>query len=246
MRILPPKLEYVPTVADRALQENIRILFSPNNNTNNNMTELITSALVVIVAKTDEFMTESQKRQVDIASNNLNAAQSKLLVRYYPCLMALIKALLIHCQNMAIQMESTEKGQENSINKCVLDAWQQIMGELHDLHAIILYASKKSLIDLGDYPMEWQQTIQSMNTEINRLRTLILSLNDDLNLELSHLNERDKKIQLILSQYSEVDTRVQVIKARKNSLFISLNGYTFVPEIVHVGITRFQALFPSH
>ena len=249
-KALPQRLDYTPTTADAELQKNVLALFpttTPGEKhaaQGDDRLEAIAGGLLSIVAKTDEFMTESQKRQADSRSSSLPADQKRQLVLLYPCLMALIKALLIHCQNMTMQMQETEKGQDSSIHKCVLDTWQQIMGELHDIHTVILFAARKQLLELGDFPMEWMQTMQNMNSEISNLRNIILGLNDSLNHEQALLNERDKQLQQIMNRYAEVETRVQLIKVQKNNIFATLNSYTYIPNIVHVNLQRVALAYP--
>ena len=245
--LLPPKLDYMPTASDKALQDNILLLFSAHDSdTVSTKIDIVTNALLAVVARTNEFMTEAQRNKIDAASNNLTNEQRKNLVSFYPCLMALVKALLIHCQNLAVDMEGTQKSATVSVTKCVLEVWQQLMGELHDLHSVILFASKKSLIDLGDFPQKWLNTIQNMNIEINRLRTIILNCNDDLNLQQAHLNERNKEIQLIMSKYGEVETNLQLIKAERNNACASLESFIYIPNIAHENVLRIQNIFPNY
>ena len=241
-KLLPPNLQYTTTVSDTALLQNIQALFPPPPAAANinNHAEIIFSGLMAIVARTDDFMSEAQKRQINAQSSSLRTDQQRELVLFYPCLMALIRALLIHCQNLADQMKD-EKDDNTSMHKCVLDAWQQIMGELHDVHSVIIFAGQSSLLDLGTFPTEWLQTIQSMNADISNLRNAILSLNDSLNAEQARVNERDKKLQQIVMQYAEADTKVQLIKAQKNNLLATLDSLTFIPNITHENIQRVQA-----
>ena len=257
-KLLPPNLEYVASIADKALLQNIQALFPPTvaasgsssrqNEENASHTELILNTLLTIVLRTDDFMSESQKQKISMQSASLRKDQQRDLLLFYPCLMALIRALLIHCQNLAVQMKDEKQSQDSgsSVRKCVLDVWQQIMGELHDLHSVIIYASKQGLIELGNFPVEWLQTIQSMNSDIAHLRNIILGLNDSLNLEQAQLNERDKKLQAIMAQYAEADTKVQLIKAQKNNVVTTLESYVSIPDITHENITRIESAFSPH
>jgi hypothetical protein len=246
---LPPKLEYTPTAADAALQHNIRALFpAADVKQQDSVSDVVCTALLAIAAKTDDFMSIKQKSMVSKQQSSLNKEQQRMVLAFYPCLMALIRTLLIHCQNLAMnakEMGGTSKYQDasSSMHKCVMDMWQQVMGELHDLHAVIIYASSKSLLDLGEFPVEWLQTIQSMNSDINHLRSIVLVLNDSLNQEQMQLNERDKKLQQIMAQYAEADTKVQLIKAQKNNILATLESLTSVPNITSENIPRIQAAF---
>jgi hypothetical protein len=116
--------------------------------------------------------------------------------------------------------------------------WQQIMGELHDLHSIIITASQKGMVELGDYPTQWMHSIQSLNTDIDHLHTIILSLNDDLNQQLILINERDKQLQLIMAHYADAESHVQLIKAERTNLLDKLESYTLVPVITAENIRR--------
>jgi hypothetical protein len=239
METLPQKLQYTTTEADNALVRNIKVLFPSDGNT----LETLKAALLLVVAKADDFMTDAQKAQLDKQKNSFTKEQKQLVVAFYPNLMALIRALLIHCQNLAVQHDGSERFQDStySMKKCVLDMWQQILGELHDIHAVIIYANQTDLVSLGDFPTQWMQTIQHMNSDIDHLRSTILVLNDNLNQNLSQLNERDKKIQALLALYAEYDTKVQLIKAQKNNIMAILENYTSIPSIVTENIHRMQA-----
>jgi hypothetical protein len=236
---LPQKLQYTATEADNALVRNIKVLF-PSTEGNNTTLETLKAALLLVVAKADEFMTDTQKAQLDKQKNSFTKEQKQLVTTFYPNLMALIRALLIHCQNLAMQHDGTERYQDStySMNKCVLDMWQQILGELHDIHAVIIYANQTDLVSLGEFPTQWMQTIQHMNSDIDHLRSTILVLNDNLNQNLVQLNERDKKIQALFAQYAEYDTKVQLIKAQKNNIMAILENYTSIPSIVTENLHR--------
>jgi hypothetical protein len=251
LRLLPPKLEYAATPADVALQQNIVSLFNFNETQppgpDGSKMNVVLNALLAVVSRTDSFMTEAQRLKVDAARNNLNTEQIRLLQLFYPSLMALIKALLVHCQNLAIQIEesSADKNPQLSVHKCVLEAWQQLIGELHDIHSIILFASKKAILDLGDFPTRWSQAVETMYTDIDHLRFTILNLKDSLNTQLARLNERDKKVQQILSQYADVDLNLQLLKAQKSNTITILDNYTSVVNLVHENMARQNAAFPG-
>jgi hypothetical protein len=242
LETLPQKLQYTPTDADNALLRNMRAIFPlPDvKDATINTTAIIKGALLLVVSRADDFMTDAQKTQLDKQKNNFSKEQKQLVASFYPNLMALIRALLIHCQNLAVLNDGSEKYQDAtySLHKCVMDMWQQILGELHDLHAVIIYANQIDLVNLGDFPTKWMQTVQRMNGDIDHLRTTILVLNDSLNQNLFYLNERDKKIQAIMAQYAEYDTKVQLTKARKQNILAILEGYISIPSIVTENIHR--------
>ena len=224
---LPPNLVYTPTLADMSLQQNIRLLFV-DSKAQDTISCIVYATLNVLIAKSDDLMTDAQKR---VAEKPLTKDQQRQTVDFYPCLMGLIRVLLIHCQNLSVVCD-------NSVHKCVLDMWQQTMGELHDLHSIIITASKKGLVELGDYPTEWMHSIQTLNADIDHIHTIILSLNDDLNQQLILINERDKQLRIIIAHYADAESRVQLIKAERNNLLVTLESYTLVPVITAENMRR--------
>ena len=244
---LPQRLEYRPTAADTAIAQNIKSLFLTGPEPEL-VADVVKTALLLVVSRIDVYMTEYQKTQLDRQKSSLTKDQQRHILLFYPNLMALIRVLLIHCQNLVtntVASSSNDQMVGASMIKCVLDMWQQILGELHELHFVILYASRMDLVSLENYPTEWMQIIQHMNTDIDHLRTTVLALNESLNQNLLYLNERDKQLQSITARFAEVDTKVQFIKAEKNNTLATLESFTSVPSLVAQNMLRMKSAFAT-
>lgn len=236
---LPPNLQYTPHEADTALEENLNKLF--NNNTF--ATSEIRESLKKIVSRTDELMSDKHRSIVEKNRERLSKTSKTSLQKFYPCLMGLMQTLIIHCESCA--QETPLPGVPKAAKDFVLGVWQTVLGELFELHAVIVYAHNTNLIDVGAYPHEWKRAIASLNASIANLKNLLHTTDESINQMQSKLNQRNRDMEEIRAKYANYESQLQVELTKKESTMLTLKNFTYIPTMVKSNIIRIHEDFEN-
>jgi hypothetical protein len=137
---MPPKLEFTLTADDNGLEENVRMLFSGTLS----MRLRIVETLKLVLLSENSLMSEAQKQSIrETKEKRLNSEQKQDILKFYPCLIALMKVLLIRCEGKGTQHSTTA---DATLDHILLVLWRNVMSKLSEIYAVIIYGKNQGSI----------------------------------------------------------------------------------------------------
>ena len=197
-----------------SLEKNVQMLFSPSTDEKKSELERIKAALIAYVQKIDIDLTSQKAKDTNVQKVKRVMAGVPIL-RFYPNLLALIKALLAYNETYIGQPSISS----NEPNAFIFRAWMEVLGYLQGIQSIIVAAASGDdpLIQLQEFPLHFEDVIDRIEKERGDLK--------------GHINREERKIaelQAKLQQQNEerlqVDLRYQGVHQALASKIVQLGN----------------------
>ena len=187
------------------LEKNVKMLFSSTSDSTRDDLANIQTALMAMVSKTDDLLTlERKKAEREQAAQKSMSRIKRPILRFYPHLLQLIKALLayneMYHENVALQC--------NEPSGFIYRAWMDVLGYLKSIQSVIVYAAKEGLLDLDSYPLDFEDVINHTESEKMYLKQDIYKQEDNIASLKDKLQEEKKRIKDISDQYKGLNQQV--------------------------------------
>lgn len=222
---MPPKLVFSETADDLALEQNVKDLFS---DALCDRLRLIESLKIVLLTE-DSLMSESQKIAIrKLKQKRLDANQKEEIKKFYPCLIALMKVLLIRCEEKIQRSTSADA----SVEHILLVMWRNVMSKLGEIFAVIIHGKDEGLIDLGTFPTDWHEIISENYKMIHSVERSGRKLNDERLKLNQEINKRNTEIAKINEQYAAIDSELKLCESSYAGNQHLLDSLTQVGQMV--------------
>jgi len=223
---MPPKLEFTLTADDNGLEENVRMLFSGTLS----MRLRIVETLKLVLLSENSLMSEAQKQSIrETKEKRLNSEQKQDILKFYPCLIALMKVLLIRCEGKGTQHSTTT---DATLDHILLVLWRNVMSKLNEIYAVIIYGKNQGFIDLGAYPTDLQEIIKDENKEIQHVTDKSRQIHDSICELTRKKNEGDKEIEAIQAKYADISSNLKLRESEYAGTQHLLASHTHIVQIV--------------
>jgi hypothetical protein len=152
----------------------------------------------------------------------------KQLSSFYPHMMILIQALLVHL---------CAKGQENherltTLQTTVLRIWRDVLGDLDSLRIVLVHAERQHIIELGDAPRLWEEFIKESVDQIHRCQ-LNIHAADTAAIKLKgQLSERDRALDTIRGRYDAPSFELEMVEGQRSRSLNALTNATSVATVL--------------
>jgi hypothetical protein len=221
-----PNLKYTEKQADKSLQKNVQALFSGE------LCEkmMLIESLQIIVKREETFMSEREKAKFHRSTPHLHKGQKANIKKFYPCLVALIDALLTYCD--------PDLNREATVDHIVLDVWRGVMSDLNEIFSVIIFGKDTELLELGSYPTDWVTIINERNKKVASIRSAARDI-EQAKIKLKDiLNERGREIDTINAKYANQESQLKLYNSDAQGLAKSLESCTKVTSIVEDNLKR--------
>jgi hypothetical protein len=223
---MPPKIEFTATADDVGLEENVRMLFSGTLS----MRLRIVETLKLVLLSENSLMSEAQKQSIrETKEKRLNSEQKQDILKFYPCLIALMKVLLIRCEGKGTQHSTTA---DATLDHILLVLWRNVMSKLSEIYAVIIYGKNQGFIDLGAYPTDLQEITKDENKEIQHVTDKSRKIHDSICELNKKKNEGDKEIEAIQARYADISSSLKLRESEYAGTQHLLDSLTHIGQIV--------------
>ena len=183
-------------------------------------------------------MTEKQKMDVrNMQNQRLRPEQKEDIKKFYPCLISLMHALLTRCDS-----KTQVPNSDPAVSRIVLDVWRDVMSKLNELFHVVVYGNTKRLIDLGQFPTDWDEIIREKN---DKIALILTSARENKNAQLSlvqALNERDHTIEDVKTKYADKDMLLKLNIANATGYKHAFEACTQVDKMVDGNMENIKAI----
>ena len=155
---LPPDLRQEVDNVNLVLESNVQRLFGSKDARQKEEITEIQTALTALVARSDPLLTPDEKKEdrEKTTSRAFMRIKKPILV-FYPRLLQLMKALLAY----SIEYGKNTVLEGNQPAAFTFRAWMQVQRYLQNIQSVIVYAAQEHLIDLNDFPIDFNIIIQT-------------------------------------------------------------------------------------
>ena len=181
-------------------------------------------------------LTELLKRIVEGTlesnNNNNNSETSRsqkggraLLMAFYPHIMVLIQALMMHLYVYGLMPDDKNAG--------TMHQWYSVLGNLDALRIILVHACEQGIIDLGDAPRFWKDFIKQNVDEIQRCLSNVHRAESFAVMLKSQLTMRDQAMDELRKQYDPSALQLEMVQGQRACAFEALRNVTSVLSVLH-------------
>jgi hypothetical protein len=220
-----PNLDYKADDEDKALEDNIKLLFNENDLWS---IEEIKEIMEAVVRSEDPLMHPSEKKKYRQASsaNNLKSDKKKMLKMFYPHLISLMFAIYCHLKRYSKAM-IINSDQTTVIKQQIMKTWDQVFNELALICNVIMYANQKEKENESDekeegflegLPQSWTKFIKQKRSKTNLLKKHELFIEEKLLEVSSDLVKMDTELNNIKTKYEEADANFRQLSTEKNNI----------------------------
>jgi len=230
---LPNSLQYTLTDADKALESNIKALFADKVIMEEVQLEDI---LLIIVSKEDKLLSEIQNRRIT-KKKKFTEFQKNGIKKFYPCLVALIDAVLTRCDS-----DPPQTSENFHAVRVVLLLWKELISDLNELFKVIIYGKTQDMFDLGDFPISLSAIVNMKNKRISSITKAAGDEKREIIQLSEQLNQRDQKIKNVESEFANKVSEKKLKDAELLGLKKSLQSLTMVSQMVKINLGNIKAM----
>ena len=230
---LPSALQYTLTEADKALENNIKALFAEKVIMDEVQLE---ENLLNIVSKEDKLLSEVQNRRI-LQKKKFTDHQKNGIKKFYPCLVALIDAVLTRCDS-----DPPQTSENFHAVRVVLLLWKELISDLNELFKVIIYGKTQDMFDLGDFPTSLSAIVNIKNKRISSITKAAGDEKREIIQLSEQLNQRDQKIKSVESECANKVSEKKLKDAELLGLKKSLQSLTMVSQMVKINLGNIKAM----